>query len=147
MSFLQVDLGAVRPVTRFVVKHASAGGENEESDTRDFNIQVSKDGKIFATVASSAGTGFVVERIEFRELIYFDGRREAAVFSELYNELARKFAKLVEVLNEVSEGMSGADQSMLRLYDRWLKTGSDRMHRILVEKGIVPNTTVKRTFQ
>ena len=32
--FLQVDLGAVRPVTRFVVKHASAGGENEESDTQ-----------------------------------------------------------------------------------------------------------------
>ena len=36
--FLQVDLGAVRPVTRFVVKHASAGGESEEADTRDFNI-------------------------------------------------------------------------------------------------------------
>ena len=45
--FLQVDLGAVRPVTRFVVKHASAGGENEESDTREFNIQLSNDGKIF----------------------------------------------------------------------------------------------------
>ena len=45
--FLQVDLGAVRPVTRFVVKHASAGGENEDADTREFNIQLSNDGKIF----------------------------------------------------------------------------------------------------
>ncbi|HXT29172.1 MAG TPA: hypothetical protein VN716_07840, partial [Vicinamibacterales bacterium] len=35
--FLQVDLGAVHPVKRFVVKHASAGGESPESDTRDFN--------------------------------------------------------------------------------------------------------------
>jgi F5/8 type C domain-containing protein len=74
--FLQVDLGAVHPVTRFVVKHASAGGEKEESDTRDFNIQVSKDGKSLTTVATSAGAGFVEERIDYRQLVYFDGQRE-----------------------------------------------------------------------
>jgi hypothetical protein len=75
--FLQVDLGAVRPVTRFIVKHASAGGENEESDTREFNIQLSSEGKTFTTVASSTGAGFVEERIEYRQIVYFDGRREA----------------------------------------------------------------------
>jgi hypothetical protein len=75
--FLQVDLGAVRPVTRFVVKHASAGGENEESDTREFNIQLSNEGKTFTTVASSSGAGFVDERTEYREITYFDGRRAA----------------------------------------------------------------------
>ena len=75
--FLQVDLGTVRPVTRFVVKHASAGGENEESDTRDFHIQLSNEGKTFTTVASSAGARFVDERTDWRQLTYFDGRREA----------------------------------------------------------------------
>jgi hypothetical protein len=75
--FLQVDLGAVRGVARFVVRHASAGGENEDSDTRDFNIQLSSDGKTFTTVASSAGARFVEERTEYRQLTYFDGRREA----------------------------------------------------------------------
>jgi hypothetical protein len=75
--FLQVDLGAVRPVTRFIVKHASAGGENEESDTREFNIQLSKEAKIFTTVVSSTGAGFVEERTEYREIVYFDGRRAA----------------------------------------------------------------------
>jgi hypothetical protein len=75
--FLQVDLGAVLPVTRFVVKHASAGGEKEESDTRDFNIQVSNDGKSFTTVVSSVGAGFVDERIEHRQIVYFDGQRRA----------------------------------------------------------------------
>jgi ABC-type transport system involved in multi-copper enzyme maturation permease subunit len=75
--FLQVDLGAARPVKRFVVKHASAGGESEEADTRDFNIQVSTDGKTFSTVATSSGAGFVDERTEYRSLVYFDGRREA----------------------------------------------------------------------
>jgi hypothetical protein len=74
--FLQVDLGATRPVNRFVVKHASAGGESEDRDTRDFNIQVSTDGKNFTTVATSSGAGFVDERTEHREVVYFDGRRE-----------------------------------------------------------------------
>jgi hypothetical protein len=75
--FLQVDLGAARPVKRFVVKHASAGGENEDFDTRDFNIQVSTDGKTFTTVAASSGAGFVDERTEYRQIVYFDGRRTA----------------------------------------------------------------------
>jgi hypothetical protein len=75
--FLQVDLGAVRPVQRFIVKHASAGGENEESDTREFNIQLSNEGKVFTTVASSTGAGFVEERTEYRQVVYFDGRRDA----------------------------------------------------------------------
>jgi hypothetical protein len=59
------------------VKHASAGGENAESDTREFNIQLSSEGKTFTTVASSTGAGFVEERIEYRQIVYFDGRREA----------------------------------------------------------------------
>ena len=75
--FLQVDLGATRPVTRFVVKHASAGGESEESDTREFNIQVSTEGKAFTTVETSTGAGFVEVRTEYRTLHYFDGRRDA----------------------------------------------------------------------
>ncbi|MDO8836641.1 MAG: discoidin domain-containing protein, partial [Vicinamibacterales bacterium] len=75
--FLQVDLGTPRPVKRFVLKHASAGGEDEESDTREFNIQVSLDGKAFTTVESSTGAGFVEERTEYRHAVYFDGQREA----------------------------------------------------------------------
>jgi hypothetical protein len=75
--FLQIDLGDARPVKRFVVKHASAGGESEESDTRDFNIQLSTDGKTFSTVATSVGAGFIDQRTEYRSVVYFDGRREA----------------------------------------------------------------------
>lgn len=75
--FLQVDLGAVHPVQRFVLKHASAGGEDADFDTREFNIQVSENGKTFTTVASSTGAGYVDERTEYRYLTYFDGRREA----------------------------------------------------------------------
>ena len=77
--FLQVDLGGVRPVKRFVVKHASAGGEHEDSDTSEFNIQLSDEGKTFTTVVSSLGAGFVDERTEYRHMTYFDGRRAAAL--------------------------------------------------------------------
>ncbi len=75
--FLQVDLGAIRPVKRFVVKHASAGGESDESDSREFNIQISLDGKSYATVETSTGAGFVEERTAHDGLVYFDGRRQA----------------------------------------------------------------------
>jgi hypothetical protein len=64
-------------VARFVVKHASAGGESEELDVSDFNIQLSNEGKIYTTVASSSGVGFVEERTEYGHLVYFDGRRQA----------------------------------------------------------------------
>jgi hypothetical protein len=75
--FLQVDLGTPRTLTRFVVKHASAGGEGEDLDTREFNIQVSTEGKAFTTVETSSGAGFIEERTEYRQIVYFDGRREA----------------------------------------------------------------------
>jgi hypothetical protein len=76
-TYLQVDLGEVRTVGRFVVKHASAGGESDESDTREFNIQLSANGKTFTTVETSTGAAFVEERTEYRALTYFDGRRTA----------------------------------------------------------------------
>jgi hypothetical protein len=76
-SYLQVDLGVPRRVQRFVVKHGSAGGEDPELDTRDFNIQVSADGKAFGTVAASAGAALIDQRTEYRSLTYFDGRRLA----------------------------------------------------------------------
>jgi hypothetical protein len=77
--FLQVDLGAVRAVRRFVVSHAGAGGEGDDADTREFDIQVSLDGKTFTTVAASTDAGFVDERTEYRQVVYFDGRRLASL--------------------------------------------------------------------
>jgi hypothetical protein len=94
--FLQVDLGAARPVTRFVVKHASAGGENAESDTRDFNIQLSNEGKTFTTVASSTGAGYVEERTEHRELVYFDGRRDARFYFDDGKLEGRRINRLLD---------------------------------------------------
>jgi ABC-type transport system involved in multi-copper enzyme maturation permease subunit len=75
--FLQVDLGGVYPIKRIVVKHASAGGEDEKFNTAMFNIQASKDNKSFATVVNGTGARLVDEITSHRRIGYFDGQREA----------------------------------------------------------------------
>ncbi|GIJ55425.1 discoidin domain-containing protein [Virgisporangium aurantiacum] len=54
-KWLQVDLGAARNVSRFVVKHAGAGGENTAWNTRDFTLQVSSNASTWTTVATVTG--------------------------------------------------------------------------------------------
>lgn len=51
--YLQVDLGRTFSVSRLVVEHAGAGGDDFTLNTRDFDIQVSTDGTNFQTVAST----------------------------------------------------------------------------------------------
>jgi hypothetical protein len=75
-------------------------------------------------------------------------RCEADTFSPVFAELAEKFVMFVDVLNEVSERSSCASNTdLLRLYERWLKTGSPRSGQLLVERGVVPNSSLKHTVQ
>ncbi len=63
------------------------------------------------------------------------GRCVAAI----YAELARKFQRLVDALNEVSEmSYRHTDADVLRLYEIWLKTGSRRAHGLLRGLGVQP---------
>jgi len=78
-SFLQVDLGGMYPITRVVLKHASAGGEAEELNTAVFHIQASKDNKTFATVVNGTGARLVDEITSRRRIQYFDGQRIATL--------------------------------------------------------------------
>lgn len=71
--------------------------------------------------------------------------RHSALF-EIYHELARRFVAYVDILSEVSEKSSlKSDSDLLRLYEMWLKTGSDRAKQLLSQEGIVPiaGSTVK----
>jgi len=51
-KWLQVDLGANFSVNRIVIRHAGAGGETADWNTRGFKIHVSTDGKKFTTVVN-----------------------------------------------------------------------------------------------
>ena len=63
----------------------------------------------------------------------------AKALSEVFAEIARKFQRLVDVLNEVAE-MSHvhSDRDVLRLYEIYIKTGSPRAREILSRLGITP---------
>jgi hypothetical protein len=75
-------------------------------------------------------------------------RREQDAFGDVFSELARKFVGFVDVLSDVSEHTalaSGAD--LLRLYEKWLRTGSPRASRKLAEQGILPVPRPSREIQ
>ena len=68
------------------------------------------------------------------------------VLSPVFTELSERFVGLVDVLSEVSERTSLTSQSdLLRLYEKWLRTGSRRNGDLLAEKGIVPNESLLRS--
>jgi hypothetical protein len=71
-------------------------------------------------------------------------RIEAETFSPVFAELAEKFVGFVDVLSEVSERTScTSNADVLRLYEKWLKTGSARRGQLLIERGVVPNSSIK----
>jgi hypothetical protein len=73
-------------------------------------------------------------------------RQETDALSPVFAELADKFAGFVDVLSEVSERSACSSNSdLLRLYERWLKTGSSRSGQLLIERGVVPNASIKTT--
>lgn len=53
---LQVDLGAPRTVSSFVVEHAGLGGESTGWNTAAFRIQTSTDGSAWSTAVSVSGS-------------------------------------------------------------------------------------------
>ena len=60
----------------------------------------------------------------------------------LFNELAIKFAALVDVLGEIGESCGlRNDCDTLRAYEIWLRTGSPRARKQLERSGIVPLST------
>jgi hypothetical protein len=71
-------------------------------------------------------------------------RYETDTFSPVFAELAENFVRFVDVLSEVSERAScGSNADLLRLYERWLKTGSPRSGQLLAERGVVPSLAAK----
>ena len=59
--------------------------------------------------------------------------------ADVFEELSEKFVRFVDVLTEVSEASSLTDhKSLLRLYEKWLRTGSERTGAKLREHGVLP---------
>jgi hypothetical protein len=71
-------------------------------------------------------------------------RRESDTFSSVFTELGGRFVEFVDVLAEVSERTaSTSNVDLLKLYERWLTTGSPRSGHLLADRGIIPNPSLR----
>lgn len=61
---------------------------------------------------------------------------------DLFAELAEKFRMFVSLLADVAESLRArsarTDGAVVKLYERWLKTGSSTLGDALVARGMVP---------
>lgn len=70
---------------------------------------------------------------------------------DIFGELASKFSSCVEVIADVADvtvakGAAGS-KGLLKLYERWLKTGSNRLAKTLSSQGLVPTRGGKGVLQ
>lgn len=74
-------------------------------------------------------------------------RREAEGFADVFAELSRKFVGFMDVLSDISERTAlSSSTDVLRLYEKWLRTGSARTGNQLIDRGIVPNQSIGSRF-
>ncbi|MFH0799475.1 MAG: hypothetical protein V2A66_04755 [Pseudomonadota bacterium] len=96
-------------------------------------------------------TGFFADRIRkmLVDLPYFISMGGAAygnladilddqkTFADIYSELSGKFAEFAEVLSIVAPwNRAVSNTDLLRIYERWLSTGDQKLQNFLEEQGI-----------
>jgi hypothetical protein len=65
------------------------------------------------------------------------GTTRGRAFGGVFAELGEKFQQFVDVLNDVrNQAKASSDADLVRLYDVWQKTGSERASRLLRENGV-----------
>lgn len=69
--------------------------------------------------------------------------RRGSAFGPVFGELSCKFKEFVDVLADIRTQAHGhPERDVLRLYEIWLRTGSQRAERLLRQLGIEPNATL-----
>ena len=70
---------------------------------------------------------------------------------DLFGELAGKFGVFVDVVAEVADATiaMGTEnpRGLLKVYERWLKTGSERLASALTSHGVVPTRPTRGVLQ
>jgi hypothetical protein len=85
--------------------------------------------------------------VSMGEYAYGSLSRAEDAFREVFAELASKFVGFSDVLADISERTALSSQTdVLRIYEKWLRTGSQRDSQKLIERGIVPNSSVGKGF-
>jgi len=113
-------------VSLFIAGFFSAGFARKLVDI-DYHIAMG--GRAYGTLADNAGPA------------------RAQVLRGVFAELAAKFTPMVDALNEISEtSYRHSDRDRLRLYELWIKTGSERSRGLLRKLGIEPAPAARTHF-
>jgi hypothetical protein len=95
----------------------------------DIDYHIAMGGRAYGTLAAATAHG------------------SSRVLAGVFAELAAKFQPLVDALNEVSEGSyTHSQKDVLRLYELWLKTGSQRCYGLLKRLGVDPTRAGSTDF-
>jgi hypothetical protein len=85
--------------------------------------------------------------VSMGEYAYGSLSRAEDALREVFAELSRKFVGFSDVLADISERHAlTSNNDVLRMYEKWLRTGSVRDGQRLIERGIVPNSSVGKRF-
>ncbi len=135
----------LRPLALMLADAADARTPEE----RNYSLQRIGDVSLF--VAGFFADGLARKAVDLDYYIYMGGNAYGSLsdevrgtfrgnaFAEIYEELARKFQVLVDVLNEVRDNARpDSDVDLVRTYEVWLKTGSKRAEKLLKAQGVTP---------
>lgn len=133
----------LRPVALVLADAVDAG-----TDEKNFALQRVGDVSLF--VAGFLGDGLTAKLVGVDYYVNMGGAAYGTLAQNIrgsirgravgavFNELAEKFTAFVDVLADIRDAARTSHSDVLRLYDNWQKTGSQRAARILRGLGIEP---------
>lgn len=141
----QGDTYGLRPLALMLADAADAGSAEER------NLSLQRIGDVALFIAGFFADGLASRLVDVDYYVHMGGSAYGSLSDEIrgtargralcdvYRELARKFQVLVDVLNEVRDGArESSDLDVVRTYEVWLRTGSQRAAALLRQQGVVP---------
>jgi len=126
-------------------------GEALEAPTQEARFRaLQRLGDVSLFIAGFFSAGFARKLVDIDYHIAMGGRAYGTLaencnpargrtMRQVFAELAAKFTPMVDALNEISEtSYQHSDRDRLRLYELWVKTGSERSRRLLRKLGVEP---------
>jgi len=126
-------------------------GEALEAPTHEARFRgLQRLGDVSLFIAGFFSAGFARKLVDIDYHIAMGGRAYGTLaencapargrtLRQVFAELAAKFTPMVDALNEISESSyQHSDRDRLRLYELWVKTGSERSRMLLRKLGLEP---------
>ena len=126
-------------------------GEALEAPTREARFRgLQRLGDVSLFIAGFFSAGFTRKLVDVDYHIAMGGQAYGTLaescapargrtMRQVFAELAAKFQPMVDAINEISESAyQHSDQDRLRLYELWVKTGSERSRQLLRKLGLEP---------